>query len=50
MGIVKCSNPDCGSYMHDDEVVWVQLDDTHDVPYCVSCAPDQSETFSEEYD
>lgn len=38
MGIVKCS--DCGTYINDEEAVWVEIDDTHDKPYCVSCAPE----------
>jgi hypothetical protein len=41
MGIVKCS--DCGVYMHDDEVVWIKIDDTHDVAYCVGCCPEQDD-------
>lgn len=45
MGIVKCTG--CGCFMNDDETVWVDVDDTHQVPYCVSCGPDQTDTFSD---
>lgn len=41
MGVIKCNQ--CGKFIHDDEVVWMKYDDTHEVPYCVSCSPEQDE-------
>lgn len=46
MGIVKCA--ECGSFIHEDEVVWVQKDDTHDIPYCVECSPEQDDLTPDE--
>lgn len=45
MGIQKCVQ--CSKFIYDDEVVWVQVDDNHDAPYCVTCSPDDS--TSEDY-
>jgi hypothetical protein len=45
MGVLKCY--DCGCYLHEDEVVWIKLDDNHDAAYCVSCCPEQ-EDYDEE--
>ena len=41
MGVLKCFV--CGCYLHDDEVVWIDLDDNHQAAHCVLCAPEQSE-------
>ena len=38
MAVVKCVQ--CGKYIDDSEAVMVQVDDTHDASYCVSCAPE----------
>lgn len=46
MGILKCA--DCGCYIHEDEVVWIKQDDTHDIAYCVACCPEE-ENYEEEF-
>jgi len=47
MGVVKCA--DCGSFVDADEIIWVEMDDTHDRPLCVSCCPDDNDESSDDY-
>ena len=46
MGIQKCVQ--CGKFIYDDEVVWVQIDENHDSPYCVACSPDDDTSIDYE--
>ena len=49
MGVIKCVK--CGTYLYDDEVVWVKINDNHEAAYCVSCSPDDSVSYDEsDYD
>ena len=47
MGVTKCVV--CKTYIDESEVVLVPVDDTHDAPYCVSCAPDEEIDYDEDY-
>jgi len=48
MGVVKCTS--CKRYIDESEVVMVPVDDTHDAPYCVICAPeDDNDSYDEDY-
>jgi hypothetical protein len=48
MGVLKCFG--CGCYLHDDEAVWIELDENHSASYCVSCAPEQEDYDSPNYE
>lgn len=42
MAVVKCVQ--CKKYIDESEAVMVEVDDTHDAPYCVNCAPDDEDS------
>lgn len=46
IGILKCS--ECGEYIQDDEVFWVQKGDNHEVAVCVKCAPAETEIVQDD--
>jgi hypothetical protein len=47
MGVLRCCQ--CRVFVDEEEIIWVQQDDTHQIPYCVSCSPDDQESDYDEY-